>query len=818
MSAFFAKSASERPQEAFPFTFYEPLIQTDCLVPGIDNIRFDVVLSSQFMEFCRGLLFQLIVKHSQAAGLLHSLPAPLKPADKKEFKEKLQDLLLTALNRANVEKNPQLEVLAQAALFQFLNAELQAQYALVIVQGREKLKLFESPHQQHSPRRFQLQEIFGNFQKNKKLIVQRASQELLDMVLEVCEGPVRKVRESFFGTAASDAPSVFSSPLVFTEDGKEDQLYLQQYVLLGNFQRDPDRSDLVEKELLAFLEWADSHSAEAQQYHSQQEATRQLEARLAELLQQKERQTSRKGLFSLGGGPASTPPPEELEKQVARLQGEVERHSESLRLVASSYEARLNKIMGTASNAELVVDYLRTEQQIAEARKQGAEADRITLMERTTELQREALDKLHEQLSRANIVPYILAAYETARIYEHFCPPLNPHQLKAALVERSERKKVLRLIQDYRLPEDSVGRVEEAARRVRDAGPAEIRTVLVRFLRDYFRCQQDICRFHLAQDLMGRVHLPTDPKQRELSEINHTLYRFLLSEEEKPVEEKIASHVILKADIRDSTSITEQLLARGLNPASYFSLNFFDPINKLLPRYGASKVFLEGDAVILAILEWEGDSRGANSVARACCLARDMIEGVRALNERASEKQLPLLEMGIGVCLQPSAPMYLMDGETRIMISKALNQSDRLSGCGKLARQVVGSKGRFFNVFVMQLLADAAVGGLSEEFLLHYNVHGVEINEAAFGKLCRELSMNKLELKLPLLGEPEAVELYCGLFPLSSTSFQRIVVRRGRVPQLDSKDFRMMGYTDRYYYEVCSSKPVLDYVAKQVGA
>ena len=95
---------------------------------------------------------------------------------------------------------------------------------------------------------------------------------------------------------------------------------------------------------------------------------------------------------------------------------------------------------------------------------------------------------------------------------------------------------------------------------------------------------------------MERIHLPTDPKQRELSRINNTLYEFLLAAEEKPVEDKVTSHVILKADIRDSTGITAQLFARNLNPASYFSLGFFDPVGKFLPRYGATKVFLEGDA------------------------------------------------------------------------------------------------------------------------------------------------------------------------------------------------------------------------------
>jgi len=32
--------------------------------------------------------------------------------------------------------------------------------------------------------------------------------------------------------------------------------------------------------------------------------------------------------------------------------------------------------------------------------------------------------------------------------------------------------------------------------------------------------------------------------------------------------------VVLKADIRESTTLTRTLLEKGLNPASYFSLNF----------------------------------------------------------------------------------------------------------------------------------------------------------------------------------------------------------------------------------------------------
>src|SRR6185295_19397673 len=167
-----------------------------------------------------------------------------------------------------------------------------------------------------------------------------------------------------------------------------------------------------------------------------------------------------------------------------------------------------------------------------------------------------------------------------ARIYRHFCPPINPQQLKGALVDAAERKKVAHLIQEYRLPASAVDTMEEAARRVREVGGREERAALARFLYDFFRCLHDLKNLRLAQDLMEQTYIPADAKQRELSEINNTLHQFLLPEEEKPGEEKVASHVILKADIRDSTSITAQLFARGLNPASYFSLNFYDPVRK----------------------------------------------------------------------------------------------------------------------------------------------------------------------------------------------------------------------------------------------
>ncbi len=262
---------------------------------------------------------------------------------------------------------------------------------------------------------------------------------------------------------------------------------------------------------------------------------------------------------------------------------------------------------------------------------------------------------------------------------------------------------------------------------------------------------------------------------RQLSAMNGTLYEFLLPEEQKPSEEKVLRHVIIKADVRDSSRLTRSLLERGMNPASYFSLNFYDPVNKLLAKYGASKVFLEGDAIILAILEREGEPGLA--VGRAAVLAREIIEIVRGYNQLLERAGLPGIELGVGISYQDSAPMYLMDGEQRIMISDALNESDRLSSCSKRVRKSMKAVETPFNVYAFQTVSDADVEDSPDDFILKYNLNGIRISEAAFQRLKQEISLELSPLDLPKAWEGEEFHLWSGLVPVGNDIFRKIVVR-----------------------------------------
>ena len=418
-----------------------------------------------------------------------------------------------------------------------------------------------------------------------------------------------------------------------------------------------------------------------------------------------------------------------------------------------------------------------------------------------------------ELLEQARVLEYVVASYEVVPLLAEYSPRINAQQLKHALVSREERDRVEKLIADHgRLSPDSL---YGAAARVASCRAAERAKIAGRFLRDLMRYHRDLRRLEALNGAMDSINLIGNAKLRDLSAMNGTLYEFLLAEEHKPSEEKVLRHVVIKADVRDSSRLTRSLMEKGLNPASYFSLNFYDPVNKLLGKYGASKVFIEGDAVILALLEREGESL---AVGRACVLAREMLEIVNGYNQVVERARLPGLELGVGISFQDCAPLYLMDGEQRIMISDALNESDRLSSCNKRLRKAMEPKRVPFRVYVMQTgnATDASEG--AEDFMMSYNLNGIRISEAAFQRLQQEISLESCKLDFPKLFGSEEYQLYSGMVPVGNGIFRRIAVRASRMPQIDPRGFNLQRWTERNYYEVCSNPAVYAALEKKSAA
>ncbi len=717
-----------------------PSVSLEGLSVGIDNLRHDVVLSSRFAEAARAHIARMIARHGELEGLLSAEAPPpsqspswlrnlagkaVRPKnDPGDWKSLLTELLVASLNRAKKEYKLTIDILARLAVTKFLRTEMNSQFAQVLERCRVLLKSYDNMRQQ---RAHEYRERLATFQVRKKIILRKTGQEIFETLREVEKSTLARTRRSLFGEETI-AQSFFTYPLfvnrlLFSDDGRDDYLCAEHYVMLGNWDRDPDRYGRLRDVIAGFLRTLYGEDTTAETIDSWMNVP------------------------------------------------------ENARLLVGT---------GTPENSDEGL----------------AQEERLAAWVRLLE---------DEHMMEA-----VIASYHVVPLLSEFAPRINPQQLKSALIDRTECDRVERLIQEHgKLSPNSL---YAAVAKVASCRGAERAKVAARFLADFFHYHRDLRRLEVLNAALDSVNLVPNQRLRELSRVNGTLYEFLLPEEQETSEsDRVLRHVVLKADVRDSTRLTRMMMEKGLNPASFFSLNFYDPVNKLLGKYGAQKVFLEGDAIILAILEREGEAGLA--VSRMCVLAREIVEIVRGYNELMQRSGMPQLELGLGITLQESAPLYLMDGEHQIMISEALNESDRLSSCNKRVRKIMEPLAGPFHVYAFQT-ADLDADGNPEDVTLSFNLSGIRMNEAAFSKLKEEITLELLKVRLPanVSSDKGEYRLFMATVPVDHDIFRKIVVRESRIPRIDASDFSVTGWTERRYYEICTDPAIYAALEKRKGA
>jgi len=462
--------------------------------------------------------------------------------------------------------------------------------------------------------------------------------------------------------------------------------------------------------------------------------------------------------------------------------------------LTKQYQERLGDYLSQPENARRLFD------PNAPGEERGASA----------EMRARLLEEWIARLEQRDLLVHILASYQLRNICHDYCPPIHLQQLKKAMVSREEYKRVEDILKQFPARQYSMQRIEELSKKIRKTPREEVRTVAIRFAEDFMRFRRDTRNYEKLTAAMERVNLVRNERTRELSDMNHSLYEFLLPEEARPVEDRVLSHTIIKADVRGSTKITQDLLARGLNPASLFSLNFYEPVKKILERYGAAKVFIEGDALVLAIFENESNRAQQRAVSKACALARQILAVSFAYNERSESSELPRLELGIGIAFQGSPPTYWMDTDSRIMISRALNLSDRLSSCSKAAKRLLAQNPSLFRLFLFQTMTEGVAEDEVDEFLIRFNLNGVELNEEGFEKLKEEIALTAVEADCVMPWGKESVTFYAGETPVGE-GIEPVLIRRGFVRQM-LPDGKIGAAGTRAYYEVCTSPKVFELV------
>ncbi len=742
------------------------------LVPGVDNVHYDVHLSPRLRIITTEVIKILVARHTNSDIL--------KSQDKREqdwikirdeFKTTCQEIMVEGIHKAKLTKEIQLNFLVQTAIVKLLLKEINIQYDDFIEKYKSEIRKHEVSRSSGVDTIIKLKETLADFTKDKKIYISHIANEILQYFSEIQKGELKDIREANFGSAAILPDDFFTNPIIGVNNATDDFFMLDQYVQLGNRLDDPLQYSIVLSLVKDVYRRLKLESLYPENNNEKSDAT-------------------------------------EYDMDIAEN--------------TSSETGNLEKFIRQVDNVDTLFNYIQTENKYKFNKNQQKDKQYLQQLKETAAQQKKSLTMLYNHLKENGILDRVVASFEMQPYYHQYCPPMMPLEILQYIISPREKTNTaikLKRAKDNagkQLPLKPLSKVSKGYKSVKNAVKKEY---LIKFLKGFSRYHKDLQNYLKLKEGMDWINLTTDEKTINLSRVNHTLYDFVLPSEQVKEEKPIVNHVIIKTDVRGSTDITHQIKERGLNPASYFSLNFFDPITAILAEYGASKVFIEGDAIILSIDEREDTPEGWYSVARACGLAINMLLITQRYNKKSKKQRFPILEQGIGICHRSTPPTFLFDGDNRIMISPAINQADRLSGCSKSLRKKLDSKSLSFNLYVYQTVSEEEMGDTADDLFTRYNVNGIELNEEGFHKLQEEISLKKITCNIPEI-QNNKFTVYTGTFPTISGKYQRLVIREAQVPIINQDNLKVIQLTARKYYEVCTNRKLYEYAknkAKEWG-
>lgn len=758
------------PLSVFPLKIYAVNFSLEHLIPGVDNIRHDVLISPIFMNATRKIVAQLVMRHAglERTGRNRQQVNWIKEVD--SYKQMYREVMRDAINKAKARREVQIACLAQASLLKMLLEEIRYQYDYLV--GRLKKTVRKADLAEHndwteSPKiKDKLQLVL----QDRDSIVQRVGQEICGFWSDVERKDIRVMREAIFGRSSSFYEDLLESCILHVQNPDNEFFTLGQYdIVLGRRIEDPDKYE----NLLFFIR----HLLNRIDIKDPDVRRQVVDQRLA------------------------LPPLPDKE-------------------ISESNQTYIQKIDGWlryVGNMDMLLNWQKTQADLQTLKKHKGDTKELTRLKRLIRHQKTVLNFFYKKFKSRGLLDRVAASYEMRPEYQEYCPPFIPQQIMQFLVLPNSRRAIknrLKRLSAVYGRDFSLSPLNKKIKAMEQMAAIKQKNYLIRFINGFAHYQRDMSNREIVREAMERIQLVTEEKIITLSRENNTLYEFLLPSEQAASEAPIINHVVIKADVRGSTDITHRMNERGLNPASYFGLNFFDPISEILSEYDAVKIFIEGDAIILSIFERENTPADWYGVARACGIAINMLIIIQRYNEKNTKNRLPILELGIGISYVDHAPTFLFDGNHRIMISPAINLADRLSSCSKTGRKLFESKRGPFSLHVLQNVSEEEMKKTADDLYLRYNVNGIELSAAGFEKLSKEIDLKVLSSDYTDMHNLKST-FYTGKFPTKSGRFQRLIIREAQIPMVDSETLKIKQISSRKYYEVCTH-PKLYKIAREM--
>src|SRR5260221_7122806 len=234
---------------------YSLALPMTSLAIGVDNIHHDVYLSPRFVHASRDYLFELIRQHTAGSFIAGVELRNAKTIGGAGFRKLLTDLLQSSVTQAKYQKNVEIDLLFRLAILKFLTQELGNQFANLILEGKEWIRQ-RGEHFERSQQAHVIKAKLSELQTARRRVLRTVGQQVAQMVVDVEENVVCKARRALFGDDFPALYDLLKNRLIFLDGGKDDSYFLEHFVLLGNYVRDPDRFEAMDELFQEFLQLA----------------------------------------------------------------------------------------------------------------------------------------------------------------------------------------------------------------------------------------------------------------------------------------------------------------------------------------------------------------------------------------------------------------------------------------------------------------------------------------------------------------------------------------------------------------------------------
>ena len=134
-----------------------------------------------------------------------------------------------------------------------MTLEIGNQFSNLILEGKEWIRQ-RGEHFERSQQAHVIKARLSELQSARRSVIRAVGQQVAQMVVDVEENVISKARRALFGDDFASLYDLLKNRLVFLDGGKDDSYFLEHYVLLGNYARDPDRFEAMDALFQEFLQ------------------------------------------------------------------------------------------------------------------------------------------------------------------------------------------------------------------------------------------------------------------------------------------------------------------------------------------------------------------------------------------------------------------------------------------------------------------------------------------------------------------------------------------------------------------------------------